>query len=74
MADAVVCRQLGYKFAMKSSTLQNPSEVPVWLGKVQCDGNEGSLKECSNDGWQTHTCNSVVDGLRCYNESEFRIL
>ena len=30
---------------------------PIWLGDVDCTGNEMSLAECPHTGWGVHSCN-----------------
>ena len=64
----VVCRQLGYKNAVRA--LQG-SNVPngtgqIWLNNVVCNGNERSLATCSHAGWGDHKCSHNEDaGVEC---------
>ncbi|CAB4015815.1 deleted in malignant brain tumors 1 -like, partial [Paramuricea clavata] len=64
----VVCRQLGYKDAVKA--LQG-GNVPngtgqIWLNNVVCNGNERSLATCSHAGWGNHECSHNEDaGVEC---------
>ena len=49
----VVCRQLGYNGALSALVLVEFEErkVPVWLDRMQCEGNETSVSQCSHAGW-----------------------
>ena len=51
----VLCRQLGYDGALYVQSY-GPGSGPVYLTNLQCTGNEPSLFDCANDGW-----NSVAD-------------
>lgn len=53
----VVCRQLGFVDGVAQPRGKyGGGEGPSWLYYVRCDGNEKSIWECSNSGWNvTHT-------------------
>jgi deleted-in-malignant-brain-tumors protein 1 len=53
----VVCRQLGFVDGVAQPRGKyGEGEGPSWLYYVRCDGNEKSIWECSNSGWNvTHT-------------------
>jgi hypothetical protein len=68
-ADArVVCRQLGYTYAVKA--LQG-DDVPdgtgqIWLDNVRCTGSELNLTSCSHNGWGNENCEHDKDaGVEC---------
>ena len=46
----VVCRQLGYDGSLRIQSY-GPGSGPVYLSNLQCIGNEHTLFDCSNDGW-----------------------
>uniref|UniRef100_W5MP78 SRCR domain-containing protein n=1 Tax=Lepisosteus oculatus TaxID=7918 RepID=W5MP78_LEPOC len=53
----VVCRQAGCGEAQTYSKMRIlTDEVPIWLDRVHCNGNESSLWECSSDPWGHHEC------------------
>ena len=49
----VVCRQLGFNGALSALVLVEFVERkgPVWLDRMQCEGNETSVSQCSHAGW-----------------------
>jgi hypothetical protein len=62
----VVCRQLGYKYAVR--TLQD-GEVPygpgpTWLHKVACRGSERNLTSCLHSGFGKKYCTKAA-GVEC---------
>ena len=64
----VVCRQLGYKYAV--SALQGNNVIggtgEIWLDDVDCTGSEQSLSNCSHSGWGNHDCTHSEDaGVEC---------
>ena len=77
MNDAkVVCRQLGYKYAVRA--LQG-SDVPdgsgqIWLDEVDCSGSEKYLSSCSSEGWGNHNCGHSKDaGVECSSTGNITI-
>lgn len=60
MADAdVVCRQLGYIGALRTSTqleFSSGDGVNILLDEVQCTGLENSIYECLHGPWSQHDC------------------
>ncbi|MBN3314622.1 C163A protein, partial [Atractosteus spatula] len=53
----VVCRQAGCGEAQTYSKMRIlTNDVPIWLDRVHCNGNESSLWECSSDPWGHHEC------------------
>ena len=67
-AARVVCNQLGH-----AGTPQALSEAPfgegtgpIWLDDVACQGNEGSLADCTHRGWGIQDCGHDEDvGVTC---------
>ncbi|XP_075993713.1 HHIP-like protein 1 [Genypterus blacodes] len=66
---AVVCRQLGFQYALKASRNSEFGEgkdLRILLDDVQCDGSESSLLECVHPGVGTHNCAHYEDaGVIC---------
>ena len=56
-----VCRELGYNGSLLTQSY-GPGSGPVYWANVQCTGNEPSLFDCMNDGW------NVVSGA-CLDHS-----
>ncbi|MBN3314620.1 C163A protein, partial [Atractosteus spatula] len=53
----VACRQAGCGEAHTYGRMRIPTtDVPIWLDRVHCSGNESSLWECSSDPWGHHEC------------------
>ncbi len=54
----VVCRQLGYMRAERSSSGSEfgPSWGPVWMNNVACEGDETSLEYCGHNQWGVLEC------------------
>ncbi|NXN91312.1 DMBT1 protein, partial [Rhinopomastus cyanomelas] len=58
-ADAdVVCRQLGCGAALQApgSAHFGQGAGPIWLGSVNCSGNEAALSECQSQPGGSHDC------------------
>ena len=50
----VVCRQLGYKYAVRTFEEQGrPWLGQIWLDDVNCTGNEQNLTSCSYRVWRS---------------------
>lgn len=71
MNAAVVCRQLGYRYALKAaknSEFGEGKDVPILLDDVQCNGIESSLLQCKHSGLGIHNCAHNEDaGVICGN-------
>ncbi|XP_052826276.1 deleted in malignant brain tumors 1 protein [Octopus bimaculoides] len=63
----VICRMLGYSDGVPYNGHSfGKGYGPVWLGNVQCTGNERSISECPSSYWGTHSCNTSKDaGVYC---------
>ncbi|XP_062512306.1 scavenger receptor cysteine-rich domain-containing group B protein-like isoform X1 [Corticium candelabrum] len=58
----VVCKQLGYKYHVRSYTLSNrPGSGRVWMDNVACSGSDLRLQDCSFAGWGHHNCDPNED-------------
>ena len=57
----LVCRELGYNGSLFSQSY-GPGSGPVYWANVQCTGNEPTVFDCMNDGW------NVVSGA-CLDHS-----
>ncbi|MBN3307471.1 HIPL1 protein, partial [Amia calva] len=72
-AASVVCRQLGYPFAIrvaKRAEMGEGSELNILLDDVQCQGEEKTLLECNTAKIGQHNCSHKEDvGVVCgYDE------
>lgn len=67
----VVCRQLGFRYALKASRNSEFGEgrgLRILLDDVQCEGTESSLLTCTHAGVGTHNCAHYEDaGVICAN-------
>ena len=67
----VVCRQLGYKDAIRAL---GGRDVPdgtgkIWLDDVDCSGTEQNLASCSHAGWGNNDCGHAEDaGVECLSQ------
>jgi len=54
----VVCHQLGLLDALGApgSARFGEGNGSIWLGGVQCLGNESSIKDCQHGGWNNNNC------------------
>ena len=69
----VVCRQLGYKDAVRILLRQNvPSgSGRIWLDYVRCTGSEQSISSCPHSPWGNNNCRHSADaGVECSLEGE----
>lgn len=68
---AVVCRQLGFWYALKAaknSEFGEGKDMPILLDDVQCEGTESSLLHCKHGGLGAHNCAHNEDaGVICGN-------
>lgn len=69
---AVVCRQLGFSYALKASRQAEFGEgkhLRILLDDVQCDGTEETLLNCQHAGVGMHNCHHHEDaGVVCTSE------
>ena len=64
----VVCRQLGCGQALNATTSAHfgAGSGPIWLGNVNCTGNESHVWRCPSQGWGQHDCRHKQDaGVIC---------
>ena len=67
----VVCRQLGFDLAIDVidatvSAYYGQGSGQIWLGNVNCVGNESTVVNCSHDGWGNYSCSHGEDaGVKC---------
>lgn len=68
---AVVCRQLGFRHALKAaknSEFGEGKDLRILLDDVQCEGTEASLLDCQHAGVGTNNCAHYEDaGVICGN-------
>ncbi|KAM5239914.1 LOW QUALITY PROTEIN: HHIP-like protein 1 [Hipposideros larvatus] len=71
-AAAVVCRQLGFAYAVRAAKRAEFGEgraLPILLDDVRCAGGEKTLLECTHAGLGTHNCGHQEDaGVVCSHE------
>ncbi len=69
MDTMVVCRQLHLHYTEAvalSSAEVNPGSGRIWLGGIQCTGNETRLSDCPFIAATVNTCTHAQDaGARC---------
>ncbi|XP_028418899.1 deleted in malignant brain tumors 1 protein-like, partial [Dendronephthya gigantea] len=68
MRDArVVCRQLGYKDAVRTLRRNIPSGSGIiWLAYVACNGKEQNITSCTHSPWGVNHCSHYQDaGVEC---------
>ncbi|KAL6105042.1 hhipl1 [Pungitius sinensis] len=68
---AVVCRQLGFRYALKAaknSEFGEGKDLQILLDDVECHGTESNLLDCKHAGVGTHNCAHYEDaGVICGN-------
>lgn len=68
---AVVCRQLGFRYALKAarnSEFGEGKDLRILLDDVQCEGTESTLLDCKHAGVGLHNCAHYEDaGVICGN-------
>ncbi|XP_071804947.1 uncharacterized protein [Asterias amurensis] len=66
---AVVCRQLGFPGAVRATTAAAEFTIgdgPIVLDDLECNGDEGTLGECTHRGWGDNNCGHSEDaGVVC---------
>nr|XP_019607125.1 PREDICTED: HHIP-like protein 1 [Rhinolophus sinicus] len=71
-AAAIVCRQLGFAYAVRATRRAEFGEgraLPILLDDVRCTGSEKTLLECTHAGLGTHNCSHQEDaGVVCSHE------
>ncbi len=66
----VVCRQLGFQVALTAyqAGIFGRTTGQIWLGDVNCTGDESSLSSCSHQGLGVHNCRHAEDArVGCTN-------
>ncbi|KAL4216375.1 Deleted in malignant brain tumors 1 protein-like [Mactra antiquata] len=63
----VICRMLGFNETAVSIVHNVSSGVgPIWLGDLDCFGDEADIEFCNLGGWNNHSCTHANDvGIRC---------
>ncbi|NXH18608.1 MARCO protein, partial [Bucco capensis] len=62
---AVVCRMMGYSYAISTFTAAAGSGR-IWLDDVDCSGSEHSIFECRKPDWGVNNCSHSEDaGVEC---------
>jgi hypothetical protein len=71
VAATVTCRSLGFGYGeLINGEPYRTRNGTIWLDEVRCRGNEASILECSNSGWQQHRCEHSQDvAIECYHKS-----
>ncbi|XP_062576045.1 deleted in malignant brain tumors 1 protein-like isoform X2 [Saccostrea cucullata] len=64
----VACRSLGYSGGVAvNSSVFGPGNEYIWLDGINCNGNEGSLLQCTDSVTGSNECNSGrIVGVVCY--------
>ena len=66
----VVCRQLGFAYAVSALTRFGEGSGPILLDDVQCTGSEAGIADCPHAGWGQHDCRHDQDvGVRCSSDN-----
>ena len=62
----VVCRYLGYSYAISAHALFGAGSGKIVLDEVSCNGNESNLADCSHKGWGVSDCDHETNaGVVC---------
>uniref|UniRef100_A0A8C6B4B5 CD5 molecule like n=1 Tax=Monodon monoceros TaxID=40151 RepID=A0A8C6B4B5_MONMO len=77
-AAKVVCRQLGCGRATLTQRCCNKDtqgQGPIWLSKVSCSGQEGSLQDCPSGLWGKNNCTHDEDTwVECEDPFDLRLV
>ena len=68
----VVCRMLNYSRALRAPTKAffGRGNGKIWLGSLNCRGNETSLLQCGHQGWKVDNCGHHEDAsVICESEA-----
>jgi len=58
----VICRMFGFSLGSKvDNSNYTTNDGPIWLDKLQCNGTERDVAECSHNGWGVHNCQHRED-------------
>ncbi|MBN3300213.1 C163A protein, partial [Amia calva] len=71
----VACKQAGCGEALTVWKMRiHINDVPIWLDRVRCSGNESSLWECASDPWGHHACDLNMNvHIMCKGASNFSL-
>ncbi|XP_078284989.1 scavenger receptor cysteine-rich domain-containing protein DMBT1-like [Rhinoraja longicauda] len=71
----VVCRDLGCGYAIfaYNSSRYGEGELPAWVNKVQCEGNESQLRKCSTFTLNPISNDSTGVGVLCSDHLRLRV-
>ena len=64
----VVCDELnlGKAVAARHGAFYGLGSGQIWLDELHCIGSEGSIRNCSHDGWGIHNCAHEEDAsVKC---------
>ena len=64
----VVCNELslGNALAARHNAFYGEGNGQIWLGNINCDGNESFIENCSHGGWGIQNCSHSNDaGVKC---------
>ena len=62
----VVCRYLGFRYAIAASARFSAEEGNIFLSYVDCNGDESNLADCHHLGWGVHYCDHAQNaGVVC---------
>ena len=69
MNDAqVVCGELGLGYAVAAShdAFYGQGNGQIWLNNLNCVGSEGTIGDCTHEGWGVESCTHSEDaGVKC---------
>ncbi|XP_064609094.1 deleted in malignant brain tumors 1 protein-like [Liolophura sinensis] len=76
ISGQVACRQMGlpYKDAIitRHVPISDPATGPIWLGDLQCGGEESHIIQCSHGPIGTTACSHADDvDLKCENRNKY---